>query len=134
MTFDASIVLLLILVLYCGQVIGLLIFCENCSGLKEARAYVYMVPFVKVAMLAPCIKDCAKEKSLKWLITYLFMKDKNVTILCAIADMLPELRKIDQRKKVRQMQKQRTSISPMKVLKSLLYADDDASAYGFQIN
>jgi len=134
MIFYFSLAILLIFVLYCGQVIGMLIYCENCSELKEAKAYVYLVPIVKVAMIVPCINDCFKEKKIRWLITYLMLEDKNVMILCAIVDMLPELRKIEQRSKVRRMQKHRARVSPMKVLKSLLFTDNDFFTYGVQIN
>lgn len=132
MRFEFSIAIFLCAVLYFGQVVGLWILCENSYSLKEVKKYAYMVPIIKVVMVVECIKDCIKEKSVRWLIAYLFMKDKNVVIICTLADLLPELHKIDQRKKVKKMQRRQRSVS-VSVWKSLFGNDEDVFSYGYQV-
>lgn len=130
MTFYVILVVLFLLCLYVGQVLGLLIHCENCGYFKGAKRYVHLVPILKVGILVPCVKDCIKEKSIKWLIAYLLTSDKNILIMCGIVELLPEL----ERAKVKKERKKPVRISKVRTICSMLLETQYIMPFCMQMN
>lgn len=95
----------LLLCLYCGQVLGLMVHCDNCDDFREIKRYVWIVPFMKLALLWPCLKECVQEKSLKSLRFYLFSGNLSMIILCAMTEALPEWKETIRNKKIVKLEK-----------------------------
>lgn len=97
---------LLILCLYCGQVLGLMIHCDNCGDFNLVKKYVFLVPLLKLALFFPCLHDCIHEKNLKALWFYLFSGRMSMVILCVMVDLLPEWKKQQEQNRIRRFVKQ----------------------------
>lgn len=123
----------LLLCLYCGQVLGLMVHCDNCDDFREIKRYVWIVPFMKLALLWPCVRECAQEKSLKSLRFYLFSGNMSMIILCAMIDASPVWKEKMRNKKIIKLEKRynmKKSLVP-EALRSIL--SDVETALGYNI-
>lgn len=126
--------IVLLLCLYCGQVLGLMVHCDNCDDFKEIKRYVWIVPFMKLALLWPCLRECLQEKSLKSLRFYLFSGNMSMVILCAMIDAFPGWKETLRNKKIKKLEKRinmQKSLVP-ETLKSIL--SDVETALGYDLN
>lgn len=117
MSFYVMLCMFLILCFYLGQVMGMMIHCDNCSDFKGLKKYVHMIPFLRVALFFVCLYECIRDKDWKFFVAYMFTSGKNVMIMCAMVETLPELQRIEQRKALRR----ELSTSPIVALKSILF-------------
>ena len=131
MTYYVALVVLLLLCFYLGQVFGLLIHCDNCSDFQEVRRYVYLVPFLKIALAIHAARQLAKDRAWKLLVSYFLGGDKSILILDAMVETLPELQKENQRSKIRNIQR-RPKVLPLNTLKSILFETQDRVTADFQ--
>ena len=122
---------LLMVVFYLGQVIGLMIHCELCSDFRELKRYLYAVPFIRIAMFFFCLYDCIKDRNLKLFIAYIFCPDKNIMIICSLVECLPELKKLQSQRKRRVRRELQTS--PLDTLRAVLFGTQDIFESGFQV-
>lgn len=124
----------LLLCLYCGQVLGLMVHCDNCDDFREIKRYVWIVPFMKLALLWPCLKECVQEKSIKSLRFYLFSGNMSMIILCSMIDAFPGWKETMRNKKIQKLEKrinmQKSSAS--ETLRSIL--SDVETALGYNVN
>lgn len=133
MSYYIFLIVLLLATVYFGQVLGLMIYCENCRDFKEAKQYVYLIPLLKITLFIAFTKDCIREKKLGWIPSYIAIGDKSVMILCTIVELLPELKRERQRAKVKSMQR-KPQMSVWNFAKSVLFETrDDCMAYNMQM-
>lgn len=133
MSFYFFLVLLLLATVYFGQVLGLMIYCDNCRDFKEAKRYVYLIPLLKITLFIAFVRDCIRDKKLGWLLSYIAIGDKSVMILCTIVELLPELQRERKRAKVKSMQRT-PQMAVWNFAKSVLFETrDDCIAYNMQM-
>lgn len=114
---------------YFGQVLGLLIHCDNCKDFKGVKKYAFFVPIFSVLFFFLYLERCAKEKEWKKLFQYILLGDKSILIMCSIVEVLPELQREQQRAKVRNLQRKR-KVSFADLAKSVLAdAHHDCARY-----
>lgn len=132
MSFYVLLSVLLMVCLYCGQVFGLMIYCDNCSDFKDAKRYVFLIPFLKIALFIAYAKDCVEEKRWKDLLRYISIGDKSVLIICSIVELLPELCKEQKKAKVREIRR-KPKVSILSLAKIVLFeTQQDCATYNFR--
>lgn len=82
--FYISLFILFVLVLYFGQAIGLMIYCETCAYLKDVKNHAFAVPFLTLKADISCLFECFKNRNWKFLREYFFFGNRNLVILCLI--------------------------------------------------
>ena len=101
MMWYVVLIICLLVCVYWGQVLGLMIQCDNCTVLNEGKKYVYMIPFLRVIMFISFLYDSICNKEWKRFLMYAFYSGKNVMLLCAIIDLLPELQRIRRKQEMK---------------------------------
>ena len=126
MSFYILLFVFLLLCLYLGQVTGMMIHCDNCSDFKGLNKYVYMVPLLRVALFFVYLYECIRDNELKFFVAYMFTPGKNIIIMCAMVEVLPELQSLERKKAL----KRKLSPSPIMMIKSILF--DTQNIIGFR--
>lgn len=76
---------LFLVVIYMGEVLGLLIQCENCNELRKVSRKVFYVPFLGVALLFAYIKESCEKRDMHSLIEYILFEEKHLFMLFIMA-------------------------------------------------
>ena len=109
---------LCIVVVYLGQVLGLMTLCENYSFLKPALKLAFSVPFMRIVLFCVFLSDSIRSHSYKQFLSFLKLREKSVIILGGYARILQDERKNQQ---ICRATVKRRNITP-KAVKSLLLA------------
>ena len=79
-------VLMLIPIVYIGEVVGLAIHCDICEYLRPARQFVWRVPFMQIDMFCEYIKLSLEKKSLQPMRSCFAIKEKHILLLCRLVN------------------------------------------------
>ena len=78
--------LMLIPIIYIGEVLGLVIHCDICEYLEPAKPFVWKVPFMQIEMFWEHVKSSFEKKNLHPLRSYFTIKEKLIVLLCDLAN------------------------------------------------
>lgn len=88
MTFNFGLFLVLVFCVYLGEVLGLIILCDNCEMLQKSRKYAFWVPFLRTGAFGAIFFECVRENKWESLKYFIACPGKNVVILCAINESI----------------------------------------------
>ena len=127
--FYVFLIFLLLVCIYLGQIIGLMIHCELTDELKDTKEFSYMVPLLRIIMLLYVVADCAKANKWGFFFKYLACRNKNTIIMCAMADVVPEIRRARRRKEVSRKLRR----SNQATWRDIIFNSQDIIEYKYQI-
>ena len=131
MSFYVILFVLFLCVLYFGKVLGLILFCENCSDFKTVKKRVHLVPILETILVFVFAYECIKEKNLKQFVSFLLFSEKCILILIAMAELEPKLQASHKTKPVRNKRKS-VIIPTLASIKSVLFDAQDHFEYRYQ--
>lgn len=79
---------LLLPILFIGEVVGLMVHCENSKYLYPAKNYVWLVPILQIIILFDFLGDSIKDKDFKLLIGFFKYGQSSLIILGSICNEL----------------------------------------------
>lgn len=99
-------VVLLIILCYCGEIFGLLMQCEQIKSLHKMKRFVWLIPFLKYGFALDSLKKGRILDKIRFLVNYLRMKQKNFVFMYCMAVCLEELQKEGMHQKTKRKTKE----------------------------
>lgn len=120
-----------LLCMYLGQVLGLMIRCDNNEDFKGIKGYIWLVPFLNVVTFFSILKDCVKTQSWIMMKAFFSVGDKSIMIMGAMVQQTEEIERIRQTNALR-LQRKKQLREVKKMQKELVFQMRDCIIGNFR--